>query len=122
MCRLLTPQLEDAWNGFPLYSHDGKGKDAICRAIFVFGRVRWFVIEGNREGNDLTMFGIVIGLMEDEYGYISLKEMSDIEIDLEEKGLGKGKVRVQQIENFKPTPLSEINDINLQRFLSRFEY
>ena len=68
------------------------------------------------------MFGIVIGLMEDEYGYISLKEMSDIEIDLEEKGLGKGKVRVQQIENFKPTPLSEINDINLQRFLSRFEY
>ena len=60
--------------------------------------------------------------MEDEYGYISLKEMSDIEIDLEEKGLGKGKVRVQQIENFKPTPLSEINDINLQRFLSRFEY
>jgi len=36
------------------------------------------------------MFGIVIGLMEDEYGYVSLNEMSDLEIDLAKRGLGKG--------------------------------
>ena len=35
MCRLMTTQLEEALKGFPLYSQDGKGKDAICRAIFL---------------------------------------------------------------------------------------
>ena len=79
----MTPKLEEALKGFPLYSQDGKKGEAICCAIFVIGRVRWFIIEGEREGNDLTMFGIVIGLMEDEYGYVSLNEMSGIETVLE---------------------------------------
>ena len=82
MCRLMTTQLEEALKGFPLYSQDGKGKDAICRAIFALGGVRWFILEGEKEGNDTILFGIVIGLMEDEYGYISLNELSDIELDL----------------------------------------
>ncbi len=121
MCRLMTPKLEEALKGFPLYSQDGKFGEAICCAIFVIGRARWFIIEGEREGNDLTMFGIVIGLMEDEYGYISLKELSDIEIDLAKRGLGKGKLQVTQLQNFEPKPLKEINDIRLKRFLARFE-
>ncbi len=121
MCRLMTPKLEEALKGFPLYSQDGKKGEAICCAIFVIGRVRWFIIEGEREGNDLTMFGIVIGLMEDEYGYVSLNEMSGIEIDLAKRGLGKGKLQVTQLQNFEPKPLKEINDIRLKRFLARFE-
>ena len=52
MCRLMTTQLEEALKGFPLYSQDGKGKDAICRAIFALGGVRWFILEGEKEGND----------------------------------------------------------------------
>lgn len=67
------------------------------------------------------MFGIVIGLMEDEYGYVSLNEMSGIEIDLAKRGLGKGKLQVTRLENFEPKPLKEINDIRLKRFLARFE-
>ncbi len=94
MCRLLTPKLEEALKDYPLYSQDDKKGEAICCAIFVIGRVRWFIIEGEREGNDLTMFGIVIGLMEDEYGYVSLNEISDIEIDLAKQGLGMGKLQV----------------------------
>ena len=39
MCRLMITQLEEALKGFPLYSQDGKGKDAICRAIFALGGV-----------------------------------------------------------------------------------
>ena len=46
MCRLMTTQLEEALKGYPLYSQDGKGKDAICRAIFALGGVRWFILEG----------------------------------------------------------------------------
>ena len=119
MCRLQTPQLEETLKDFPLYSQDGKGKDAICRAIFVLGSARWFILEGNREGDDTIMFGIVIGLIEDEYGYVSLNELSDIELDLTAKGFGKLQVRQQP--NFKPTELKNLCDDRLQKFLSRFE-
>lgn len=104
--------------GYPLYSQDGKGKEALCRAIFALGSVRWFIIEGQREGNDTVLFGIVIGLMEDEYGYVSLNELSEVSIDLTAQGLGKLQVRQQQ--NFRPVPLKQLADDRLQRFLSRF--
>jgi len=119
MCRLMTPQLEEALKGYPLYSQDGKGKDAVCRAIFALGSARWYVLEGNKEGNDTILFCIVIGLMEDEYGYISLKELSDVELDLTPQGLGKHKV--QQLRNFRPMPLRQIPDNGLRQFLARFE-
>ena len=112
MCRLMTTQLAEALEGYPLYSQDGKGKEAVCRAIFALGSVRWFILEGNR-------FGIVVGLMEDEYGYISLNELSDVELDLSAQGLGKLQVRQQQ--NFEPVPLKLIRDSRLQDFLARFE-
>ena len=37
----------------------------------------------------MILFGIVVRLMEDEYGYISLNELSDVELDLSVQGLGK---------------------------------
>lgn len=52
-----------------------QGKEAVCRAVFILGSARWFILEGEAEGNDTILFGIVIGLMEDEYGYISLNEL-----------------------------------------------
>ena len=119
MCRLMTPQLEEALKGFPLYSQNGKGKDAVCCAVFALGSVRWFILEGEAEENDIILFGIVIGLMEDEYGYISLNELSEIELDLTAQGLGKLQVRQQP--NFQPTELRLLNDKRLQRFLARFE-
>lgn len=120
MCRLMTPQLEEALKGFPLYSQDGMGKEAVCRAIFALGGVRWFVLEGEQEGNDTILFGIVIGLMEDEYGYVSLNELSEIELDLTKQGFGKLQVRQQ--ENFQPVPLKKLRDSRLQEFLARMGY
>lgn len=119
MCRLMTTQLAEALEGYPLYSQDSKGKEAVCRAVFALGSVRWFILEGNREDDDVILFGIVVGLMEDEYGYISLNELSDVELDLSAQGLGKLQVRQQQ--NFKPVPLKQIQDSRLQDFLARFE-
>lgn len=119
MCRLMTPQLEEALKGFPLYSQNGKGKEAVCRAVFALGSVRWFILEGEAEENDIILFGIVIGLMEDEYSYISLNELSEIELDLTAQGLGKLPIRQQP--NFQPTELRLLNDKRLQRFLARFE-
>ena len=100
MCRLLTPQLKEALKDYPLYSQDGKGKEAVCVAIFAIGSVRWFILEGETERDDTLLFGIVIGLMEDE---------------------GFGKLQVRQQSNFQPTPLKQLNDNRLQRFLARFE-
>ena len=117
MCRLMTPQLEEALKGFPLYSQNGKGKEAVCRAVFALGSVRWFILEGEAEENDIILFGIVIGLM--EYSYISLNELSEIELDLTAQGLGKLQIRQQP--NFQPTELRLLNDKRLQRFLARFE-
>lgn len=119
MCRLMTPQLEEALKGFPIYSQNGKGKEAVCRAVFALGSVRWFILEGEAEENDIILFGIVIGLMEDEYSYISLNELSEIELDLTAQGLGKLQIRQQP--NFQPTELRLLNDKRLQRFLARFE-
>ncbi len=115
----MTPQLEEALKVFLLYSQNGKGKDAVCRAVFALGSVRWFILEGEAEENDIILFGIVIGLMEDEYSYISLNELSEIELDLTAQGLGKLQVRQQP--NFQPVELRLLNDKRLQRFLARFE-
>lgn len=113
MCRLLTPQLEEVLKDYPLYSQDGKGKEAVCRAVFVFGSARWYILEGNHEGDDFIMFAIVVGLFDDEYGYVSLKELSDVVV---EPGF-----RVRQLNNFEPTRLKNIPDSRLQAFLARFE-
>lgn len=113
MCRLQTPQLEEALKGFPLYSQDGKGKEAICRAIFAIGSARWFILEGEREDGDTIMFGIAIGLLEDEYGYVSLK--------LNLTSYGFGILQVTQVPDFNPTALKDIKDYRLQELLTRLE-
>ena len=119
MCRLMTPQLAETLKDFPLYSQDGKGKEAVCHAIFALGSIRWYILEGETDGKDTILFGIVIGMMEDEYGYISLNELSEVELDYTKQDIGKLQVRQQ--ENFQPTKLSQLKDERLQRFLARFE-
>ena len=57
--------------------------------------------------------------MDDEYGYISLNELSEVELDLTKQGYGKLQVRQQQ--EFQPTPLKKLQDNRLQRFLARFK-
>ena len=67
--RLITPDLEKAMKDYPLYSQDSKKKDALCIAVFYLGNIRWYIMEGQQEGNDFTLYGIVTGLQETEYGY-----------------------------------------------------
>ena len=115
--RLITPQLEKALQNYPLYSQDGKKKDALCIAVLSIGNIRWYIMEGQPEGNDFTFYGIVAGLQETEYGYMSANEMASIVYDASEYGLGN--LQVEQEKNFKPCTLAEIEDVELQSFLSR---
>ena len=65
--RLITPELTEALSSYPLYSQDAKKKDALCIAVFYLGNIRWYIMEGQQEGNDFTLYGIVAGLQETEY-------------------------------------------------------
>ena len=90
--RLITPELEKAMQDYPLYSQDSKKKDAVCIAVFFIGNARWYVLEGQRENDDFVLFGIVVGLAETEYSYISANEMASVELDATKFGLGKVRV------------------------------
>lgn len=79
--RLITPKLAEQLKQYPLYSQDGK-KDAICLCVFFLGNLRWYVLEGQPEGDDFTLFAIVVGFAETEYGYASIKEMESINLEV----------------------------------------
>ena len=87
--RLITPELEKPMQDYPLYSQDSKKKDTVCIAVFFIGNARWYILEGQQENDDFVLFGIVVGLAETEYSYISTNEMASVELDATKFGLGK---------------------------------
>ena len=115
MNKLITPELEKSFLNYPLYSQDNKRKNAICVCIFCIGSIRWYVLEGQREGDDFTLFSIVVGLSETEYGYVSVNELENIQIDARRYGLGI--MKVTQVPAIKECPLVDIPDDELQTFL-----
>ena len=115
--RLITPDLEKAMKDYPLYSQDSKKKDALCIAVFFIGNARWYILEGQREYDDFVLFGIIVGLAETEYGYISANEMASVALDASKYGLGT--IMVEQEKAFQPFKLSAIQDGELQSFLNR---
>ena len=114
--RLITSELQKTLTDYPLYSQDGKQKDALCIAMFYLGNIRWYIMEGQQEGSDFTLYGIVAGLHETEYGYLSANEMAAITYDARKYGLGT--LRIEQNKDFIPCELGNIKDAELQAFLS----
>lgn len=115
--RLIDEELQAKFENNPLYSQDGKKKDAQCIALFHVGNIRWYVLEGQPEGTDFILYGIVVGMIDTEYGYMSANEMSELSIDASKYGLGI--LKVEQDKSFIPCELAELNDAELQSFLSR---
>ena len=113
--RLVTERVKTLLADYPLYSQDARKKDALCCCVFRIGHIRWFILEGQEEGNDFTFYGIVLGLFDNEYGYVSANEMQSIKIDTGRKGLGMLQVELDL--KFEPCRLSEIDDDELQAFL-----
>ena len=107
----MTAELAEQLKDFPLYSQDGKQKDATCVCVFEIGLIRWYVLEGQPEGDDFTLFSIVVGMAETEYGYASVKEMEGITVDGSQYGLGM--LNIKQVPDFKPCPLAKIPDLSL---------
>ena len=114
--RLVTEEVQKALAAYPLYTQDGKQKNAVCVCLFRIGNVRWYILEGQEEGNDFAFYGIVAGLYETEYGYISANELQDIKVNADCYGLGI--LTVEQDKSFESCKLEEIKDDELQNFLS----
>lgn len=113
--RLITPELKEALASYLLYSQDTKKKDALCIAVFYLGNIRWYIMEGQQEGDDFTLYGIVAGLHETEYGYQSATEMAGITYDASKYGLGTLRTRISSL-----APLERLRTQNCKRFSHGF--
>lgn len=92
--KLLTKELIEKFEKYPLYSQDGKGGDATVIARFYIprqycsnGEYNWIITEGNiikdANGNieDVEMFGYAClngDIQNSELGYIILSELEDV--------------------------------------------
>jgi len=114
--RLITEELLSALKDYPLYSQDARRKDAICVAVFYIANIRWYILEGQPENDDFIFYGIIVGTVETEYGYASANEMADIKVDATHLGLGT--LQVRQHRPFTPQRLADIEDTELQEFLT----
>lgn len=101
----LFKSIEDAIKDFPLDSQHGNIKDALCCAVLCIGSISWYIIEGERVGDDILMFGVVIGWVDDEFSYVSLNELFKL-----------GQIRL--FTPLYPIPFKEIKDPHLQQFLN----
>lgn len=102
MSRLLTDALR---NALPKLREQEHSKNPIVHAVFFFPRSgwKWFVTEGEKSGDDFLFFGFVIGF-EAELGYFILSELEEVDIH---------GVRVEQVEDFEPTPLEDCISISM---------
>ena len=122
--RLLTPELLEALANYPLYSQENKKVcDLQAVALFRIGSIRWYVLEGNAEGDRFTFFTLVCGMAEDaELGYADAGELASIAVDASRYGLQGITLTVERVEDFKPCRLADIDDQDVQNYVARFAY
>lgn len=120
--RLLTPELLEALAEYSLYSQDCKHiPDLVAVAKMSIGSIRWYIIEGNAEGDRFTFYNLVCGLDEmPELGYTDADELAGVSVDCARYGFPGAVYRVEREENFIPCRLADIADEDVKRFCSRF--
>ena len=80
--KLMTKELEQKLQKYPLYSQDGKGFDAevVVKFFNPIGAGTWLITEGQKEDNgDWLLFGYCL-IFEWEWGYVSLSELESINL------------------------------------------
>ncbi len=79
MNRLINPEFIKLFEHYPLYSQEKQSDPLVIAKLFdAFGSATWYLTEFNLENH--TAFGYVTGLMEDEWGYVPLDELSTIQV------------------------------------------
>lgn len=120
--RLLTPQLLEALANYPLYAQEHKHlPDLMAVALLRIGSIRWYILEGNADGDRFTFFTLVCGMAEDaELGYTDAGELAEIAVDASRYGLPGVLLTVEQVKDFQPCRLANIADEDVKSFCSRF--
>lgn len=95
---------------FPLYSQDGKGGKAVVSYKFFVGNATWWITEGSKEGDDFTMFGIA-SISEKEWGYISLRELTEFVGRVNVGGIAMAPVKIERDKHFTPCLLKDIPEL-----------
>lgn len=121
--RLLTSELLEALASYPLYSQEHTSiPELVAVALLRIGNIRWYVTEGNAEGDRFTFFTLVCGMAEDaELGYTDAGELAEIAVDASRYGLPGVLLTVEQVEDFKPCRLADIDDEDVKKYVARFE-
>ena len=120
--RLLTSELLEALANYPLYSQEHKKVgDLFAVALFRIGCIRWYVLEGNAEGDRFTFFTLVCGMADGpELGYTDAGELASIAVDASRYGLPWILLTVERAEDFEPCRLIDIEDEDVQKYVARF--
>lgn len=119
--RLLTPELLKALEEYPLYSQEYKHiPDLVAVAKMSIGSMRWYIIEGNAEGDRFTFYSLVCGMYETELGYTDADELASVSVDCARYGFPGTVLRVEREEDFTPCRLADIADEEVKSFCSRF--
>ena len=120
--RLLTSELLEVLANYPLYSQEHKKVgDLFAVALFRIGSIRWYVLEGNAEGDRFTFFTLVCGMgYESELGYADPGELAGIAVDASRYGMPGITLTVERVEDFNPCRLAEIEDEDVKNYVARF--
>ena len=110
--KLITKEIEKRLEEYPLSSQDGKREDAICQAKLFLrtGVFSLYILEANLQ-YDIEYGLIIRGNGEGEYVYTSLSELQDL--------ITKFGLTLEIDTSFEPTPLKDIKDEYLQKFLRK---
>ena len=80
--KLMTAELEKEFEKYPLYSQDGKGKEAtvVVKYFNPCGKGTWLIIEAEKQDDgDWLLYGYC-NLFEWEWGYLWLSELESVEL------------------------------------------
>ena len=120
--RLLTSELLEALASYPLYSQEHKKiSDMQAVALFRIGNIRWYILEGNAEGDRFTFFTLVCGMgYESELGYTDAGELAGIAVDASRYGMPGITLTVERVEDFQPCRMADIDDEDVKNYVARF--
>ena len=120
--RLLTSELLEALASYPLYSQEHKKvSDLYAVALLHISNIRWYILEGNAEGDRFTFFTLVCGLADGpELGYTDASELASIAVDASRYGLPGILLTVERVEDFQPCRMADIDDEDVKNYVARF--
>ena len=120
--RLLTSELLEALASYPLYSQEHKKvSDLYAVALLHISNIRWYILEGNAEGDRFTFFTLVCGLADGpELCYTDAGELASIAVDASRYGLPGILLTVERVEDFQPCRMADIDDEDVKNYVARF--